>query len=629
MDLALFFLIFPAFYLAGDKVCRSLKLPFSEPAEAFIFCSALGLVAVSLAVLLLSFLGWFYPAAAWTLLGVIYLASAGRVSGLLRSFPKWVESVRTRAPETDKDWFGRFCGVNLFVLVLLAVTLALTPPAMTDALVYHLAVPKAYLEHHGLVNLPNNIYSYFPQLMEMVYLFCLALGSDLAAQLTGLGMTLLLLGALALYFRQRFSARWALLVPVIYFSTPTFFSVSASAYVDTQAAGFVFLSFYAWDLWKSRGHGGWFYLMVVFAASAVAAKLTTVIVLPLVLLAILLNAGKEERSFISLQRILIFALAGLLMLLPWWGRNYAYTGNPFAPYFLQFFGGEARFNWDAARSILQQEYYSSFGMGRGLREFLLLPWNLTFLSEKNSLRFDGEVGILYFLLIPALFWLRRRALPMATVFFIFLIFWFAHFQYIRTLAPAFTFLALLSAAGLERMTRTPDGGQGEVAQWNWRTLVPAGVSLGILFNLSLIAADWNRIQPLPYIFGGENREQFWTRHIPSYPMFRTVNEKLEKDSVVLFVYMRNLGYLSERKFISDTFFEAHTLQTILRRDASVEGIAGQLESLGATHLLFDNRYVFGEDSAFSPEEREALKNFLNSNARLVEGKNGYYLYGVM
>ena len=90
----------------------------------------------------------------------------------------------------------------LGLLVLLSIGSALAPAFANDALVYHLAVPKAFLQAGGLGHLPNNIYSLFPQQIEMLYLFALALGSDSLAQLTGLGIVFLLLFALWQYSKK-------------------------------------------------------------------------------------------------------------------------------------------------------------------------------------------------------------------------------------------------------------------------------------------------------------------------------------------------------------------------------------------------------------------------------------------
>ena len=96
MDLALLFLIFLAFFLVGDKVCRSWPLSFSGPTEAFVFCSSLGLIIVSFLILLLAFLHWITPATLWILLGSIYLCFMKRWTGFLKNFPEWWSSLAIR-----------------------------------------------------------------------------------------------------------------------------------------------------------------------------------------------------------------------------------------------------------------------------------------------------------------------------------------------------------------------------------------------------------------------------------------------------------------------------------------------------------------------------------------------------
>ena len=114
-------------------------------------------------------------------------------------------------------------------------------------------------------------------------------------------------------------------------------------------------------------------------------------------------------------------------------------------------GGENAINWDVVRSQMQFQYYSSLGMGHSFLDFLLLPINLTFFSEAHSLKFDGHIGIVYLLLIPALLGLDRKSIPLAIVFSVLLIFWFMQTQYIRLLAPAFAFLSVLLVTGLTQL----------------------------------------------------------------------------------------------------------------------------------------------------------------------------------
>ena len=152
----------------------------------------------------------------------------------------------------------------LGLLALLSIGLALAPAFSTDALVYHLAAPKAFLQAGKLINLPNNIYSFFPQQIEMLYLFALALSSDSLAQLTGLGIVFLLLLSLWLYTRQNNAANFAWLTPLVFISTPTFFNAASSAYVDLQSTAYVFLAFYSWENGCSRKQPAWFLIMTLF-----------------------------------------------------------------------------------------------------------------------------------------------------------------------------------------------------------------------------------------------------------------------------------------------------------------------------------------------------------------------------
>lgn len=639
MDLALSFLLFLCFFLLGEAICGVWKIDFPEPGEAFVFSSALGIAAVSCATELMAFLGWVCPASAWTVLGLILAARAGKLREMARGAPYRFRAVLAARAKPALSRFELFNLCVLGVLIFMALTLAQTPPAKTDALAYHLAVPKAYLEHRGIVNLPNNIYSFFPLQFEMVYLFCLALGGENLAKLAGLGTVFIFLSALCLYYKRHLSRRNVVFVAVLFFLTPTFLELSAEAYVDLPAATFAFLAYYSWERWRTAGRDGWFFLMTVFTGFAVAAKMLSVILVPAGLLGIAWIGRERKKNLWTLGSAAVFLAGVALFLLPWWARNYHYSGNPFVPLFAEALPLNGRINWDAGRSSQFFQYVHSFGMGRGVKEFLWLPVNLTFLAEKDSLRFDGNIGLLYFLLLPAVFFIGPRkpaARPIAvravSLFFVFLIFWFFHSQYIRFLGPAFAFLTLVLAYGLDNAAAPPPPAPlGRASRWPRSGVVlkkalPLLAVAGIAYNLYLDATYWLRVKPLPYLMGMENREEYLLRELPVYSLYRAFNRSLSEDDRALFVYMRNFGYLCEKKFISDSVFEARTLQSVLEPGVSPDGIAGRLRALGVTHLMFDNRFVFGKDSAFSPDQLELLRNFLNARARLVAGKNGFYLY---
>ncbi|MGK0180345.1 MAG: hypothetical protein ACI8PD_002152, partial [Nitrospinales bacterium] len=471
-------------------------------------------------------------------------------------------------------------------LILLSIGLALAPAFATDALVYHLAIPKAFLQAGGLVNLPDNSYSFFPQQIEMLYLFALALGSDSLAQLTGLGIVFLLLFALWQYSKQKVGESYAWLTPLIFISTPIFFSVASSAYVDLQAAAYVFLAFYSWENGCTRKQPAWFFLMTLFAGAAVSTQLTTIIILPLAFLGLAIHGRSHKNTSQTAGHCLLLVLGSLLMLSPWLARNYFFTGNPL--FFI---------------------------------DFLSRPISLTFFSELHPLSFDGQIGILYLLLLPALLGLRRESNPAVFVFLVLLAFWFVQEQTIRLLAPAFAFLSVLMVSGLKQLFQQNSTGKSE------KFFLTTVLALGLLFNTSLIMKEWFRIEPLSYLLNKEDREQFLTRQIRAYPTYQDANKILTEKDRVMLIDMENLGYLMNRPFHNDAF--AQTLTEIIDKGVYAAGIANRLQTRGINHALFNFDYIFGTDSALTLGERAIFKNFLNLHGEQLSAKNGFLLYRFM
>ena len=621
MDFALFLLIFLAFHNSGqlllNKICG---LKFLDPGEAVLFSTALGSIVFSGIMTVLVFSGFINSAVCWSIL-VVFLVLGWKNLLHLKKLLNVFNSPRSQPVEDGglRSLTQSFLGL----LVLLSIGSAFAPAFANDALVYHLAVPKAFLQAGGLVHLPNNIYSLFPQQIEMLYLFALALGSDSLAQLTGLGIVFLLLFALWQYSKKNIHKNYAWLTPLIFISTPTFFSVASSAYVDLQAAAYVFLAFYSWKNGCDQKQPGWFFLMTLFAGAAIATKLTTVIILPLAFLGLALHGRTHKNLKQTVSQCLILIFGSLLILSPWLARNYFFTGNPVAPFFMNIFGGENAINWDVVRSQMQFQYYSSLGMGHSFLDFLLLPINLTFFSEAHSLKFDGHIGIVYLLLIPALLGLDRKSIPLAIVFSVLLIFWFMQTQYIRLLAPAFAFLSVLLVTGLTQLFQKNKIGKKE------KLFLTSILTLGLLFNTSIIMKEWFRVDPLSYILKKESREQYLTRQVKAFPSYQDANEMLTEKDKVLLVYMGNLGYLMDRPFFSDTFFEDHTLTKIIDKGVYAADILNRLKVRGITHVLFNFHYIFGKDSVLTMGERAIFKNLLIKHGEQLSAKNGFLLYRFM
>ncbi|CAI2719111.1 ArnT family glycosyltransferase [Nitrospina watsonii] len=628
MALLLAILIGVAWGLAGNRLAAACGCRLASPGESIAVGVTLGMGINAWVMTALAFAGGLYPVTGWIVLALLYAVSWRQIPLCWRALRDLLRSRFRGVSRKQLPWLEAFGGAVLIVLLILAVTLAWAPPLRTDALVYHLAVPKAYLDHHGVVNLPNNMYSFFPLLFEMVYLFGLTFEVEGLPALLGVGQAVALAVGLATYYRRYLGGRYGWLVAAVFFSVPTFVEIAASAYVDLPLAGFVFFAFYAWDRWRETRHGFWFALMCGSAASAFATKLTGFMVLPLTVLGIVWvrRHGSAARA---LGEVAVFTLTALVFMAPWWARNLHYAGNPFVPLFMQMLGGQEQINWDPTRAMLMDRYVHMFGMGRGIVDFLLLPYNLTFHSEPHSLRFDGRLGLVYFLLIPAGVgvWMRRTARigVLALMTAVLILVWFLYFQYIRFLAPALTFLSLLGVYGLETLVTCPAGRLRTAWNQMWMGLI----ALGLVFNTTLAAKTWWEKRPTAYLSGDESRDAYWTRNLPAYPMYRAMNTQAGADDRVLFIYMRNLGYLAQRDFLSDSIFEAHTMQSLLARADAGEDLFQQLQSLGVTHIMFDSNYVWGPDSTFTPEHQARLQRFLMNHAERIARNDSYALYRIV
>jgi hypothetical protein len=94
-----------------------------------------------------------------------------------------------------RDWKGLFRGEQsklswisaVFVLFisLLGLLQALAPPLKWDSLVYHLEMPRQYLDAGEIIYLENNLFVGFPQLAEMNYTWAMALRSGQTAGVLG------------------------------------------------------------------------------------------------------------------------------------------------------------------------------------------------------------------------------------------------------------------------------------------------------------------------------------------------------------------------------------------------------------------------------------------------------------
>jgi len=405
---------------------------------------AIGLGVFSLLVLLASV---FVAANGWVF-GLLTLALLAWLWRQVVEFWRQVGNTwRGFAPAQGTEKAMAFFAAVIFFL---NVSVALAPPLAFDALVYHLTLPLRYLQQGQITYIPDIMFWGMPQLAEMHYLFMLALGGESGPAVLGWllgGLTLLALGD---YLRQKFDrlAAWFAIAALL--SGFTLSRMLGAAYLEW------FLFFYALVWWQllekiyagtgGRGDVLWF---GVVAGLTLSLKYTAGVLVLLGGLALLFRPGGDWRRNFS-QTFLFGALATLISL-PWWLKNFVFTGNPFYP--LLFPAG--------AMDTIRYDFYHNIASSLTWSQAVGLPWYVTIWGVDGKVGPSASIGPLLLAFWPLAYlgwpgWTasQRRCLLLATFTLLggFVLWVLAAFQngllvQTRLFVVLFPVWAVLAAAG--------------------------------------------------------------------------------------------------------------------------------------------------------------------------------------
>jgi len=587
--------------LSNTAIC------FASRGEGLFLSAGTGLAITGYAVFLLGVTGSLADSG----IGLLLISLA------LFSVAGWLRPIRTApaTPSVRSVW--EFTALLLLAILLLAgFVLTLTPEIGKDALIYHLAVPKLYLLHHGFYFIPGNAFTGYPLLGEMHYLLALFLQNDILAKAMNYAVlcgTLLGIGLFARHVLQ--NQQFPSLSMLIFISIPSVFAVFHTAYNDLFVTFFTLAALYSFFRWSEDRLTAWLILCGLFSGSAAACKYTALLATPLGCLGILwlaYRSGNGARE--TLRRLTLYVAAALIAGSPFYLKNWIVMGNPFYPFFYGIFGGRG---WDPDQTRLFDLLTQNFGMGRNLLDYLLLPWNLS-LRAKMDTEFDGILGPIFLLTLPFLAALRRWETPLQMLLVYALLtffFWASTVQQIRHLIPLFPLLALVVGAILTRY-------RSRKKIFGLLLCIVAG---SLAFNGYHIVRGFIKIDPLHVAVGLESRDDFLSRTLPTYTMYHFLNQALPPDARIFLIYMKNYTFLCDRDCYADEMFEAHTLQKILREEASPDRVRNRLKLAGFTHLLYNEHYLLGEPSPLSAEEKDLFRAFRESHLLELARQGPYRL----
>lgn len=549
---------------------------------------------------------------------------------------------------------------TLSVLLIAAVLiLASVPPISRDALTHHLFIPKLYIEHGGIYEIPNISFSYYPMNLDLLYMIPLYFGNDIIPKYIHFFFALLTAVLIFNYLKNRINKIYALLGSLFFLSIPIIVKLSITVYVDLGLMFFTTASLLLIFQWLNSGYKlRYLFFAGICCGLATGTKyngLINIFLLPLFIPVLYLRSQivVQGSNTKSIGFAILFVLAILLAFSPWLIRNYAWTGNPIYPLHNSLFQqthdkatAQQQPQQDNPTEILKKITSRGSGVFASRKilyhetwwQSLLLPVRFFFEGQDDNPRyFDGRLNP-FLLLLPFFAFFKKsptRSLQLekyTLLAFSLCFFFFTFFQeslrirYIVCIVPP---LVLLSIFGLQNIFSTISKIQ---SVWLHRSAIL--LRLMVLtamfsYNAHYIVQQFQTIQPLSYIRGTTTREQYITRFRPEYQVIQYANEHLDRDSTVLCVFLGNRGYYMNFNPIFDMPFNNGILKDILTSPPPNDSIKIGLIGQGITHILLRDDLTLNWYKQLAASEQAEVNSFFQNNVEKLITSGGYSFYSIV
>ncbi|MEM8993788.1 MAG: hypothetical protein AAGF23_03235 [Acidobacteriota bacterium] len=535
-----------------------------------------------------------------------------------------IEARRVQAASRDFRWGSLKDGLRAIALpgtaslvVLIPVFgLTLTPSVSWDASVYHLTLPKLYLEHGGFFPVEMNVYSHWPQGLELLFGAAMALHGFVLAKALHFGCGLLVITTLVRLCPGR--SGW--LAAALFVLNDVVLFEMRVAYIDLAYA-FALLVGTAYaaestpvddDALRRRN-----FLVGVAAGLLISLKVTGLVSAAILALTLLPSGWREwakSGPTGAMCSAAAFAAPCAVLGAPWWIKTWIFTGNPVYPWFWNLFGGP---DWSLALHEQFATWQRSIGMGREWDDYLLLPWRVIVEGGQGYGRFDGEISLLWLAGVPLAIIAAGRSMAhhrrwrlFGFVALLHAIFWASSSQQMRFLIPVLALIAAPAASVVGvAAARFIDGSDAR------RTLLT--LTSTVLF-LAVATTQHGKVigsglQVVPVMLHPTISPQ------PNVPEIFQAVAQLPEDARLLFLNT-NQGFFSARPFIADSFFEASQINDWLRTTTSPSEVFERLHQRSITHILY--RHSGGGGLPY-PQPLFDLLNHPRQAERI--GFDGHYL----
>ncbi len=555
-------------------------------------------------------------------------------------------------------------------LMISVIILSWVPPVSRDALTHHLAIPKLYLAHGSMHEIPSMAVSYYPMNVDLLYVIPLYFGNDIVPKFIHFVFALLTAWLIYAYLVNRLGAVWAIFGSIFFLSLPIIVKLSITVYVDLGLVFFSTAALISLLKWiENQFQVRFLILSAICCGLALGTKYNGLIVFFVLTLFIpflfmrklktTLNTKNSANNSalinIQLKALgfgVLFALTALLVFSPWMIRNYVWKANPIYPLHDHLFNcskpvslepqidpqilgadADSQPPSDANRSAWSSIAMRSIIYGESWWEIALIPVRIFFQGQDNSPKhFDGKLSPFLLLLPFFAFFQETRDSAMLRVekkFFIFFAILLVMFTFcttsirIRYITPIIPPLVILSTYGFQNIASAfRNRWQHIPYRFSKAFILLLGIAL-LSYNGLYIVQQFNYVQPLNYLSGQVSRDAYIEKYRPEFAVYQYANRWLPDRSKILALFLGNRRYYSDREMI----FGVKEFQESINRSDSAEILRMDLKERGYTHVIirFD-LFNWWMGRQFGERKNEMLHAFFSAYFEPLFSQNGYGLF---
>jgi hypothetical protein len=561
-------------------------------------------------------------------------------------------------------------GGVFFLIIISVIILSWVPPVSRDALTHHLAVPKLYLAHGSIHEIPSMVVSYYPMNVDLLYLIPLYFGNDIVPKFIHFVFALLTAWLIFSYLTKRLGSVWAIFGSIFFLSLPIIVKLSITVYVDLGLVFFSTAALISLLKWAENQFQVRFLIVsAICCGLALGTKYNGLIVffvltvfIPFVFMRKFKTTLSEKNStdkpalikiqFKALGFGVLFALIALLVFSPWMIRNYIWKANPIYPLHDHIFNRPKPVSLEPQidpqmlgldvdsqpPSDVNSSAWGSFAMrsviyGESWWEIALIPVRIFFQGQDNNPKhFDGKLSP-FLLLLPffTFFQATRDSATLRIEKKIFIFFAILVVMYtfcttsirIRYIAPIIPPLIILSVFGLHNIVSAFTNRWEKLPKWLPKSCIIILGGAIVTYNGLYIIRQFNYVQPFSYLSGQVSRDAYIEKYRPEYAVYQFANRRLPGNSKLLALFLGNRRYYCDREVI----FGVKEFQESVNRFDSADILRMELKERGYTHIIirFD-LFNWWAGKQFGDSKNEMLREFFAAYLEPVLSQNGYGLF---